>query len=76
MVHAMLPGPRAIWTSGWFNVPASVLDAEDIASRPFSVGVLVKWVAFLGSLHWPVRGADLGVGGAPHAEMQILYELL
>ena len=26
-------------------------------------GILVKWVAFLGTLHWPTGGLDLGVGG-------------
>ena len=46
--HAMLPGPPAIWASGCFNVPASVLGAEDIASWLYSVSLLVKWVAFLG----------------------------
>ena len=32
-------------------------------------------MAFLGSLHWPVGGADLGVGGVSCVEMLILYEL-
>ena len=32
-------------------------------------------VAFLGSLHWPVRGADLGVCGVYYVEMLLLYEL-
>ena len=57
----MLPGPLAIWASGWINFPASAIDADDVAHWPFSVSVLVKWVAFLASLHWPVGGADLGV---------------
>ena len=29
----------------------------------------------LGSLHWPVGGADLGDGGGSYVEMLILYEL-
>ena len=69
--HAMLPGPiailGAIWASGWFNIPASALDAEDIASWPY----LVKWVTFLGSLQWPHGSADLGVGGVSFVEMLI-----
>ena len=30
---------------------------------------------FLGSLHWPAGGMDLGVGGISHVELLILYEL-
>ena len=33
---------------------------------PYSVGMLVKWVAFLHSLHWPADGCSLGVGGVSH----------
>ena len=72
----MLPGPSAVWASGWFSVPASPVGAEDVAHRPNSVSLFVKWVAFLGSLHWPVGGADLGSGGVSYVEMRILYELL
>ena len=49
--------------------------SEDVARWPYSVSILVKWVSFLGSLHWPVGGADLGVGGVSNVEMLILYEL-
>ena len=42
---------------------------------PYSVSMLVKWVAFLYSLHWPQGGADLGVGGVSYVELLILYEL-
>ena len=35
---------------------------------------MVKWVSFLGSLHWPAGGLDLGVGGVPNVELLILYE--
>ena len=37
--------------------------------------LLVKWVSFLGSLHWPAHGGDLGVGGVSYVELLILYEL-
>ena len=70
-----LPGPPGIWDSEWFQVPASAICAEDIAQWPYAPGLLVKWVAFLGSLHWPVGGADLGVGGVSYVELLILYEL-
>ena len=36
---------------------------------------MVKWVAFLGTLHWPAGGVDLGVGGISFVELFILYEL-
>ena len=36
---------------------------------------LVKLVTFLGTLHWPAGGADLGTGGIPYVELLILYEL-
>ena len=42
---------------------------------PFSAGLLVKWVAFLGTLHWPAGGMDLGVGGISYVELPFLYEL-
>ena len=37
--------------------------------------MLVKWVAFLSTLHWPQDGADLGVGGVSFVELLILHEL-
>ena len=36
---------------------------------------MVKWVTFLGSLHWPAGGLDLGVGGISFVELFTLYEL-
>ena len=58
---AMLRGPPAIRASGWFNIPASAIGVEDVAHWPCSVSLLVKCVALLGSLHWPLGGNDLGV---------------
>ena len=49
--------------------------ADDVGAWPYSAGILVKWVAFLSSLHCPAAGADLGVGGVSFDEMLILYEL-
>ena len=47
----------------------------DVRVWPFSVGSLVKIVAFLGSLHWPTEVADLGSGGGvSFIELLILYE--
>ena len=37
--------------------------------------MLVKWAAFLHSLHWPADGCSLGVGGVSYVELLILYEV-
>ena len=70
--RAFLPGPPGTWDSEWVTVPASAICAEDIAHWPYTCGLLVKWVAFLGSLHWPAGGVDLGVGGISYLELLIL----
>ena len=57
------------------HVLASAIGAQDVDDWPCSVSLLVKSVTFLGSLHWPVGGADLGVGGVSYVEMLILCEL-
>ena len=72
---AFLPGPTGIWDSEWVAVPPSVICADDIAHWPYTPGLLVKWVAFLGTLHWPAGCVDLGVGGVSCVELLILYEL-
>ena len=73
--QAMLPGPHDMWESEWISVPASAISADDIAHWSLSTGLLVKWVAFFGSLHWPAGGMDLGVGGISKVELLIIYEL-
>ena len=42
---------------------------------PYTPRLLVKWVSFLSSLHWPVGDLDLGVGGVSFVELLILHEL-
>ena len=69
-----MPGPPGIGDSEWVDAPASAVCADDIAHWPCAPGLLVKWVAFLGSLHWPVGGMDLGGGGISYAELLILCE--
>ena len=73
--RAFLPWPLGIWHSEWFQIPAAAICAEDIALWPYTPGLLVKWVSFLNSLHWPVGDLDLGVGGVSCVELLILYEL-
>ena len=72
---AMLPGPPALWLGGWVAGPSVDINADDVAQWPYTPGLLVKWVSFLGSLHWPVHGGDLGVGGISYVELLFLYEL-
>ena len=73
--RAFLLGPPGIWNSQWVNIHASAICAEDIALWPYTPGLLVKWVSFLGSLHWRAGGLDLGVGGVSFVELLIIYEL-
>ena len=73
--RAFSPGPPGIWEPDWFLDPATVNSAEDVALWPCTPGLLVKWVSFLSSLHWPVGNLDLGVGGVSFVELLILYEL-
>ncbi len=54
---ARLPGPVSLWTSDWYQLPVACVGEGDIAIWPFTVGLLLKFVHFLGSLHWP-RGVD------------------
>ena len=72
--RAFLPRPPGIWDSERVAVLASLFCAEDVAHWPFSTGLLGKWVAFLGSLHWPTGGSGLGVG-VSYVELLILCEL-
>ena len=59
--RAFLPGTLGIWDSESLQILATVICAEDIAHWPYTPGLLVKWVSFLGSLHWPAGGLDLGL---------------
>ena len=70
-----LPGPPDIWPCAWVSVAVTPITCRDIEVWPSSVGMLVKWVAFLHSLHWPAAGCSLGVGGVSYVELLILYEL-
>ena len=71
---ARLPGPVRLWTSDWYQLPIACISEGDVAAWPFSVGLLMKFVHFLGSLHWPRGAGDLGVGGISYLELLILCE--
>ena len=48
--RAFLPGPPDLWVGSWITVAATPISCRDIEVWPDSVGMLVKWVAFLQSL--------------------------
>ena len=73
--RAFLPGPPGIWYSEWCQVPGVVVSSADVDLWPYTPGLLIKWVSFLNTLHWPVGNLDLGVGGISYVELLILYEL-
>ena len=80
MVHAvrnlaMLPGPPAIWLGEWFAGPVVTIGVDDVAQWPYTPGLLVNWVTFLVTLHWPAGGVNLGVGGISYMKLLILYKL-
>ena len=71
--YALLPGPWLTWESDWIGVLPTAGCAEDAGCWPDSV--LVKWFAFLGTLHWLAAGTYLGVRGVSYVEMLISSSL-
>ena len=57
-----LPGPAGIWDGEWVVVAATLVTCHDIELWSNSVRMFVKWVSFLGTLHWPEGRVDPGVG--------------
>ena len=47
----------------WGVAAATHVTCHDDELWPYSVSMLVKWVAFLYSLHWPQVERIYGVGG-------------
>ena len=54
---------------GWVVVAATPITCRDLSFGRISVGLLVKWVAFLWTLHWPQGDVSLGVGGVSFVEV-------
>ena len=75
VILLFLPGPVDLWGGEWVSFGVSSVTADDVRVWPYSVSLLVKVSAFLGTLHWPVAADDLGVGGVSFVEILILYEL-
>ena len=73
---AFLPGPVGIWDGDWVSFGVSGVTAEDVRVWPYSVSLLVKVSAFLGTLHWPAGAVEFGVGGVSFVEMLIVLRVL
>ena len=71
---ASLPGPPGFLNNSWVQVHAGHITGSDIAIWPYSVGVLVRFTSFLGTLHWPSGSLDLGHFGISFLELLILLE--
>ena len=71
---ASLPGPPGFLNCDWVQVHAGHITDADVAAWPYSVGILVRFTSFLGTLHWPSGSADLGHFGISFLELLILFE--
>ena len=57
---ASLPGPPGFLNNDWVQVDAGHITSADISAWPYSVGILVRFTSFLGTLLWPSGSVDLG----------------
>ena len=71
---ASLPGPPGFLDSSWIQVDAGRITGDDISAWPYSVGILVRFTSFLGTLHWPSGSVDLGHFGISFLELLVLFE--
>ena len=62
------------WVGHGFNFMGSSISGADIAAWPYSVGILCKFTAFLGTLHWPMGSDDMGHFGVSFLELLVLFE--
>ena len=51
---ASLPGPPGFLDGPWIQVHGGRIPGADVAAWSYSVGILCKITAFLGTLHWLV----------------------
>ena len=71
---ASLPGPPGFLSCSWVQVHAGHITEDGIAAWPYSVSILVRFTAFLGTLHWPSGSVDMGHFGVSFLEILILFE--
>ena len=68
------PGPPGFLNNNWVQVHAGPITGADISVCPYSVGILVRFTSFLGTLHWLSGFVDLGHFGISFLELLILFE--
>ena len=71
---ASLPGPHAFLNGLGCRFTGGCSTGADVAAWPYSVGILCKFTAFLGTLHWPVDAVDMGHFGVSSLEILFLFE--
>ena len=71
---AWVPCPPDLWRHASVGWPGVHVGDADVASWPYSVGMLVKLCAFLGSFIWPGVVEGLGPSGVSYVKMLILCE--
>ena len=71
---ASLPGPPGFLHCDWVQVHAGHITDADVAAWPYSVGILVRFTSFLGTLHWPSGSVDFRHFGISFLELLILFE--
>ena len=71
---ASLPGPAGFLGGPWMQVHGGGIAGADIAAWPCSVGILSKFTAFLGTLHWQVGNKDMGHFGVSFLRVLIRFE--
>ena len=70
---ASLPGPRGFLNGPWMQVHGGCITGADVVARPYSVGLLCKFTAFLGTLHWPADAVDMGHFGVSFLKKKKTY---
>ena len=71
-VNVDLASPWPSWLLGWAG--SWIISGADVAAWPCSVGILCKFTASFGTLHWPVGSEDMGHFGVSFLELLILFE--
>ena len=69
---ASLPGPPGFLGGSWIKVDAGHI--AGIAAWPYSVGILIKFISFLNTLHWPSGSDDFGHFGVSFLGHRLLSE--
>ena len=71
---ASLPGPPGFLGGSLIQVHGGYISGADIAAWPYSVGILCRFISFLGTLHWPTGSDDFGHFEVSFLELLILFE--